>query len=239
MNCYICGGTLKYMGTMPFGKNQTDMPILDETPIEYYKCDTCSFICAPEMLKWSSEELGRRVYNEEYGLVDPGYGGVRAESNLAMFKAMFPNRYVINKIRHLDYGSGEGFLTEKLRDLGYKSEYYDPFTSPSRPDKTYNFITAIEVFEHSTNIFDTVLDIKSFLDRDGTILFTTNLADKDTPFSWWYILARSGHIGIHSADSLKIVAKKCGLFFSTEAENIHVLQRTRNDFKSIRLGAVK
>ena len=239
MKCYICNGNLKYMGTMPFGKNQTDMPVLDETPIDYYKCEDCSFICAPEMLKWSTEELGRRVYNEEYSQVDPGYGGVRAEGNVGYFKAMFSNRHIISKVQHLDYGSGEGFLSEKLKVLGYDSDYYDPFTSPSRPDRKYNFITAIEVFEHSTNIFDTVNDMKSFLKRDGVIFFTTNVADKTTTFDWWYILARSGHIGIHSVKSLRIVGKRCGLFYENIDGGVHIMQRARSNFKNIRMGELR
>lgn len=233
MKCYICNGELNLLGSIPFDKNEGILPCVDTTPIEYHKCSKCNFICSLELLQWSAEKFKEKVYNEDYSKVDTGYGGVRAANNVELIRQICRNR-----VSHLDYGSGEGHLSDLLVKEGWDSTYYDPYTHPNRPKGKFKLITAIEVFEHSTNIFDTVKDIKSFLDRDGVILFTTRLADETTPIDWWYICARSGHIGILSQESLKIVAQRNNLFVSSADELVHILQPSRNNIKQLTRGYV-
>lgn len=229
MKCYICGGNLVSIGSIPFDKNEGILPCLDKTPMEYHKCQSCNFICSLEMLAWTKEQFSDKVYNKEYTKVDTGYGGARASNNILLIDELFRG----TTCTHLDYGSGEGHFSNMLREKGWDSSYYDPYSSPQKPNRKFKLITAIEVFEHSTNIFKTLEDIKSLLDRNGVILFTTRLADVKTTISWWYICARSGHIGIHSEKSLKIVAKKNNLFFSSLDDLIHIMQPTRNSMKEL------
>jgi 2-polyprenyl-3-methyl-5-hydroxy-6-metoxy-1,4-benzoquinol methylase len=120
-----------------------------------------------------------------------------------------------------------------MKEAGWNTSAYDPYSNPIRPKGLYNFITAIEVFEHSTDIAETIKDIKSFLTKDGVILFTTLLAEKNTDIDWWYILPRNGHISILSKESMKILAIKNGMFFETINEGTHVLQYMRNTAKNL------
>jgi hypothetical protein len=183
------------------------------------------------MLAWPIDKFSKLIYNDEYILLDPGYNGLRAANTKGSLDNIF--RGTRKLPTHLDYGSGQGFLTNLLLNNKWKSISYDPFTSPTKPKDKYKLITAIEVVEHSTNIFKTMEDMLSLLNRDGVILITTKLCEKETPVDWWYICARSGHIGIHSKESMLIVAKKYGLFFTSINEDYHYFQSTRNNFKQL------
>lgn len=231
MNCYICKGTLEHFGAIPFGRNNENMPITDSTPIKYYRCCSCGFLCSPEMLKWSPEQFSQRVYNEDYNKVDAGYSGERAASWAPFLCRLIPKEST-SKIVHLDYGSGEGVLSKLLVEKKWNSNFYDPFSSPTKPTIKYNLITAIEVIEHTTNIFDTLEDIKKYLLKDGMFLFSTSLIPKDVNLSWWYLSARAGHIGMHTAKSLKIACKKVGLVYTTYTSNIHTAKRKGCSFDS-------
>lgn len=230
MKCHICSGLLESLGSIPFDRNNFNVPIVNTTPMEYFRCSSCSFISCQEMLAWSPEELGTKVYNKEYVKYDPDYAGSRSE-NYAEF---FATNIRPKGIKHLDYGSGEGHLSNMLHSrYRWDSVYYDPYSSPVKPSGAFNLITAIEVFEHSQNIDKTIKDIKQYLTKNGVIIFSTLLATNEHDLSWEYIGARNGHIGIFSEKSIKLVAQRNGLFFSSLNANVHILQSTRNNAKEL------
>jgi hypothetical protein len=237
MKCYICNNKANYLGEMPFSKNPSDLPMHDLTPMKYYKCSKCNFIFCPEMLGWDFNKFAEKVYNDEYGQLDPGYNGERAKNFFTFFNQAL-NPLVLSDIVHLDYGSGNSHLSGLMKSKVGHTESYDPFSSPNKPNIKFNLITAIEVFEHSTNIFNTVEDIKSMLSKNGVILFSTNLADRNTKIDWWYILARSGHIGVLSKESLEIVSDKVGLVFKSIAPEVHLLARTKPSMRNLFLRGV-
>lgn len=232
MNCYICNGTLKSLGTVPFDRNNAGVPIVNDTPIEYVKCESCDCILCPEMLAWTPRMLGDFVYNEQYVNYDPDYISSRptnyANTLLATIHPLKARRF-----KHLDYGSGSGVMSNLLNSKGWNSRSYDPYSSPTQPDGLFNFITAIEVVEHSLNINDTISDMKKYLDRNGVILFSTLLSDDINDIGWWYIGARNGHINIMSKQSMIITAKKHNLFFNSISANLHILQSARSNCKDL------
>lgn len=233
MNCHICNSTTVSLGTVPFDRNNAKVTIVNDTPMEYVKCTNCNAVSCPEMLSWTAKALGEKVYNEEYINYDPDYTGVRPK-NYAKMLLDITEPSNIRKIKHLDYGSGLGIMSEELIKKKWNSSHYDPYSSPDKPEGTYNFITAIEVFEHALDIDSTILDIKSFLEnRSGVILFSTQFADANTDIGWWYIGARNGHINILSNESMKILAIRHGLFFSSLNSGIHLLQSTRNNYREL------
>lgn len=236
MKCYICKGELKLVGSRPFSDNIPGLSVVDRTEVQHYRCTGCNFLCIPSMLSWSQQEFSKKVYNSEYSLVDTGYGSVRAMEWIKVWPDIV-NVYKRKSIRHLDYGSGEGHLSKLLVHNKWDSHHYDPYSSPTPPEGKFNLITAIEVFEHSTNIFNTVKDIKRMLTKEGCIVFSTKFSTGKEGMDWWYLNPRGGHIGILSEKSMKIVAKECGLFFSSITDSIHILQRFRENSKQILLGA--
>lgn len=229
----ICSGTrLVALGTIPFDRNNADIPIKNYTPMEYLRCNACNFVFCPEMLTWTPKDLGTRVYNDEYVLYDPDYVETRPKNYAKIFEK-FPAGSAKN-IKHLDYGSGSGLMSRELQRKRWDSTCYDPYYSDTKPTGKFNFITAIEVFEHSLNIMDTVADIKDLLDTPtGVICFSTLFADSNTTIDWWYIGARNGHISILSEASMKIIAKEHNLFFSSISQGIHLLQSKRSNYRGL------
>ena len=232
MNCTVCLGELKLLGSIPFDRNNLDIPTTSTRTISYFKCKNCDFICAPEMLSWSVEKLSKEVYNENYSKYDPDYLDTRPKNYAKSLTSNIMSNFV-KKIRHLDYGSGVGLLSQELVNHKWNSASYDPFSNPSQPSGRFNFITAIEVFEHSTNIDTTIKDIKLLLENNGVVLFSTLLANETTDIDWWYIMPRNGHISILSEKSMKILATRNNLFFSSLNENVHILQSKRNNKKEV------
>ena len=124
-------------------------------------------------------------------------------------------------------------MVETLKEYGWNSTAYDPFSFNIRPTKKFKLITAIEVVEHSQNIQNTILDMVSFLDRDGVILFSTLLCDNSTDINWWYLAPRNGHINFMTETGAKLIGKNTSLFFSSLDQNMHIYQRSRNDMKNL------
>lgn len=229
MKCNIClEGEMNSIGSTPFDKNNQNIPVVSNTLMEYYKCIKCNSIVCPEMLGWSQDRFSSDIYNDEYTKYDPDYLDKRPRVWTGLLSGL---NY--RKIKHLDYGSGMGILSSNLINKGWNSCSYDPYSSKLVPKGKFNFITAIEVFEHSPNIHDTIADIRKYLQRDGVILFSTLLADKDTNINWWYIMPRNGHISILSSIALINLAKRHSLFFSSLNKGIHILQTNRSAAKQI------
>ena len=229
MKCSIClTGELKSFGFVQFDRNNQDIPEISNTLIEYYKCEKCGSITSPEMLNWPTEKFSSEIYNEEYFRYDPDYLGERPKIWANMLSSL---NY--KKIKHLDYGSGSGLLSKNLKLSGWNTCSYDPYSSKTKPEGKFNFITAIEVFEHSTNIRNTILDIKKYLDRDGIILFSSVLVDSSINSDWWYIMPRNGHISFLSKLAIINLAKEYSLFFSSFNKGIHLLQTNRSVAKQL------
>lgn len=222
MNCEFCGGICFLLGSIPFDRNNAGVPVINSTPMEYFKCNKCHSITCPEMQRWPSERFAERVYNSDYIKYDPDYTGVRSKNYSEwILKNIAPS--MTRGLSHLDYGSGEGHLSKHLQNNSWNTTFYDPYSMPSEPNGIYNIITAIEVVEHSTNIRETFAQIRKYLAKNGVLLFSTLLADKDKGLDWWYIGARNGHISIASEDAMKILAKEMGMRFKSIGPNMHIL----------------
>jgi 2-polyprenyl-6-hydroxyphenyl methylase/3-demethylubiquinone-9 3-methyltransferase len=227
-NCYVCGGELESIGYIPFDRNNAGVELLNVTPMEYARCTSCNSILCPDMLTWTIEKLGSEVYNQDYINYDPDYIEVRPTNYAKYFLETFKYNH---KIKHLDYGSGSGIMVDILNKYNnWDSTAFDPYSNNIPVLGKYKLITAIEVFEHSLNTDKLVEELKKYLDKDGVIIFSTLMPNKNTDINWWYIGARNGHINMLSAEAMKMIAIKHKLFFSSISDNMHLLQATRSSY---------
>jgi hypothetical protein len=228
--CQICSSNAYLYGILDFNKvcheelanNFPKTKIL----INYFLCEYCKFCFAPEFLDWSDADFKNKIYDDQYILIDPGHAGWRAQENS---KNIIDGFKIIDKIKHLDYGGGNGLFCEILRSQGWDSENYDPFYDGQIIDikpNSYNFITAFEVFEHMPFVNKFMLDMVKFCSDDAIILFTTLLSDgnihEDQDLDWWYAAPRNGHISLFSKKSLQILAQKNGFQFGSFSNNFHI-----------------
>lgn len=198
-------------------------------PIYYVHCRHCGFVGAPQMRRWTAAQWRERVYNADYAQVDPDFAQQRPAANA---------RQLLNWIgphaaglRHLDYGGGNGVLSQQLGAAGWHSQSWDPLHNQPLPSGPFDLITAFEVFEHASDPHGVMAALRTCLAESGVVLLSTLLSDGQLPqpgerLSWWYAAPRNGHISLHSAASLQHLARHHGLHCTHLSAHWHALHTT-------------
>lgn len=202
--CPICRGRTAPMESLDFSDPRESAP--RNEPIEYVKCMQCAFVYTPAMYAWSPEDYARRVYNDRYWVVDPEFREIRPKQNAAGVAHM-------KFTRHLDYGGGNGRLSELVTAAGRNSTTWDPFHDPRdlADMGQFDLITAFEVFEHSPDPQALMRDLRALIAPGGRVLFTTLVNDGQPSLrDWWYAQPRWGHVSLHSQKSLQILGDSYG-----------------------------
>jgi len=203
---------------------------LSGTPIYYFLCEKCNFCYAPSICEWTLKEFSERIYNDQYIEVDPDYKVQRPEANAANLTAMFKGKE--SELRHLDYGGGNGCLSDCVIKSGWKSNSYDPFYDKDLNVSSlgkFNLITAFEVFEHVPDVNELMSQISLLLEADGIMMFSTLLSDDDVAknkrLNWEYVAPRNGHISLFSKASLSQLATNYKFEFGSFSNLFHVFFR--------------
>jgi SAM-dependent methyltransferase len=233
-SCPICDGAIALLGVVDFNKSCEEargkfLPPAG-VPVQYSRCERCGFCFVPEMYEWSLEDFATKIYNSHYAEVDPDYLDARPRGYANTLMQMFQG--AATEIRHLDYGGGNGLLSNILADAGWYSTSYDPFVNHEiRVDDfgKFDLITAFEVFEHVPNPRRLSADLGSLLDEDGILLFSTLLSDgnisTEQALTWWYASPRNGHISLYSRESLAILGTRESFKFGSFSVNLHAYWR--------------
>ena len=231
--CPVCAAATSWLDAVDFNKSCEEargkfLPPAG-VPVHYALCDQCGFCFSPELHRWSIEEFSRRIYNDDYKVVDPDYLDARPRANAQMLAAMFANHVL--EIRHLDYGGGNGVLSSELFAAGWDSTSYDPFVDgPVRDGHgTFNLVTSFEVFEHVPDVNHLVSTLSTLVEEDGMVLFSTLLSDgnlaRNQRVQWWYASPRNGHISLFSRKSLALLGEKEGFDLVSFSPNLHAFWR--------------
>ncbi len=148
--------------------------ILFKYRVGYFRCPTCEFLFT-EQPCWLQE-----AYDESIkGIRDTGM--VRRNMNMSDVIEQIILRYLNPHGVFVDYGAGTGLLVRMMRDKGFKYYYSDPIAKNifargfdvQRKDLQgckFDLLTALEVFEHSTN---PVTDLRQMFRFSDSIFFTT------------------------------------------------------------------
>ncbi len=229
VDCPVCRAPTEILDVVDFNKSCIEQGgaylELSGKPIYYNRCTDCGFVLAPEMWGWSHEDFHRYVYNDDYGVVDPGYLDSRPRENAQLLDNLFPAAR--EGVDHLDYGSGAGVLSGLLSERGWRSAGYDPFIhgQTQRPTRRFALISAFEVFEHVPSVEALMEDLKALAEEEAVILFSTLVSDNNIAaegrLTWWYASPRNGHISLYTARSLKRLANAAGWGFASFSEGTH------------------
>lgn len=232
--CPVCGAPAPVLDTVDFAKSCVEPrgTFLPRTGIgiEYMLCDGCGFCFAPGIARWPRAEFAERIYNDDYYLVDPDYRGPRPQAN-ARFLAVVLGRHAL-ALRHLDYGGGDGQLSNAMFAEGWDSQSYDPFVDGDLPPDLgkFNLVTCFEVFEHVPDVNELVATLGRLVDDPGLLLFSTLTHDgqiaRGQPLSWWYASPRNGHISLFSRKSLELAGAKAGFRLVSANPGLHLFYRT-------------
>ncbi len=230
--CPVCDSDSAPLDVVDFNKSCDEprgyyLP-LSGIPIYYFLCPQCGFCFAPEMYKWDITEFENKIYNSDYVKVDPDYVETRPKSNAKFLIDIIGNKST--RIKHLDYGGGDGLLSKLLKDTGWQSTSYDPFVNRDVSLNSlgkFDLITAFEVFEHVPQVKKLVADLSSLLVDNGVVLFSTLLSDKEIEaqkrITWWYASPRNGHISLFSQKSLQILCAQENFQLGSFSSGFHAI----------------
>ena len=230
--CKCCGGPAHSFGQVDFHKSceSRRREVLGPCGIliEYHRCPCCNFLFTTDFDGFSTDDLKRYIYNDDYIQVDPDYHEERPRTNAETLLELFPT---VRPRRTLDYGGGSGRLEGILRDCGFgEVRTYDPFVEEfaERPEGRFDLIVCTEVLEHATQPRRVVEDIASLLDDPGLVVVSTLLQPADIAYqglNWWYVGPRNGHVSLYTPASLRSLVHPLGLRFGSFNESWHVLMR--------------
>jgi hypothetical protein len=193
--------------------------------VEYERCLGCGFVFAPELCAHPPEWFREHVYNDDYIKADPDYAETRPAQNARWIASQFAG--VKAKIRHLDYGGGNGELAALMRGFGFDSESWDPFIDDPMPEsRKYNLVTAFEVVEHVPDPKALRANLMRHMGNDSALLFSTLTSDHVgnhwTPREWWYAAPRNGHVCLYTKTALRKLFHPLRVFHMGEGVHMAV-----------------
>ena len=215
VKCKVCSN---------FSHNFSSAIVLNKYSVEYFRCENCGFVQTEEPY-WLNESYSQAISRIDVGLV--GRNIRLAKTTKAIINAFFNSNGMF-----IDYGGGIGLCVRLLRDAGFDFFHCDKysenilaqgFEAESYRGRSYELLTAFEVFEHLTNPLD---EIQQMLAFSKSILFTTELLPVDCPKpeNWWYYgLEHGQHVSFYTLRSLKLLAEKTGLSLYSDGNSLHLL----------------
>lgn len=229
--CPICSHAAPPWDVLDFHKtSQTEagagLPLSGEA-VYYHLCEACGYCFAPALIAWSPEDFKARIYNEDYEKVDPAGTEERPTSNAEALQALFQDHGT--NLRHLDYGGGQGLLSQCLSAQGWDSSSYDPLLDRNLDPADrgpFDLVTAFEVFAHVPDPQALLRELSGLVAEQGILLFSTQLSDghlrPDQRLTWDYAAPRNGRISLFSREALTRLAGQWGFRCSSLTEGLHV-----------------
>ena len=202
--------------------------ILEKHRIKYYKCNNCGFIQTEEPY-WLDES-----YSDAINRSDIGY--VTRNLLYSKFTKLIIFAFFNSKRKFVDYGSGYGLFVRLMRDYGLNYYWEDKycenifakdFVADESKEKSYELLSAFEVFEH---VLNPLQDINEMLKFSDSIFFSTYLIPNSypKPGEWWYYALDTGqHISFYSLRTMQYIAKANDLNFYTNGRNLHLLTKKK------------
>ena len=215
MNCKICKGP-----TSDFGRRL----LLGKYQAHYRHCHGCGYLFVTDPT-WLDEAYSSAIADIDLGSIERMVRYSR-RAKLILHYLLDPDGDC------LDYGGGYGLMVRRMRDLGYRFRWHDKFCEnlfarrfEGGLDGHYELMTAFEILEHLT---DPLAEIDQWGRAADNIFCSTSLIGPQPPSleTWRYYAPETGqHIGFFSADTMRWMAKRLGLHYVSDGEEIHLLSK--------------
>ena len=201
-------------------------------PIYYHRCSECGLIYTYAFDKFTSNGWIKYIYNDEYFTkLDTGYGFVRPSLNAEILHAI-SIYWGKSRTIGVDYGGGNGMLSQILRKRSIAYYTYDPFDlSDIREEDIgkFNILSAFEVLEHTIDPIGTFKDILRLAADKFVFVASTqcshDLVNLNTHDTWWYVAPRNGHVSIYTVESLQQIANQFQLDYISVSRGLHLFGR--------------
>jgi 2-polyprenyl-6-hydroxyphenyl methylase/3-demethylubiquinone-9 3-methyltransferase len=233
--CKVCGGAAHLFGVTDFNRKADVRGFaFAGIPLYYRRCEICGLLFTDAFDDWSSADFAAKIYTEDFAERDPDSVELRPASNAVLIANMFGKSG--KEIDLLDYGGGNGKMVSRLQTAGFRSSTtYDPFYpgSDARPQRKFNLVTSFETFEHMKDPVADLSHIVELMEPDGLVLFSTLVQPPnfhEVRMQWWYITPSSGHITLHSPQSLGRLCARFDLKLCSFSQGLHMAFRTLPGF---------
>ncbi|HBU58492.1 MAG TPA: methyltransferase [Verrucomicrobiales bacterium] len=172
---------------------------------EYFRCSKCSlvFIGRDSLPSLKMEKSHYDLH--ENNPKDSDYRNFLARLTKPLLKRLEPN------CSGLDFGCGPGpTLSIMMEEAGHKVSLYDPIYYPevSPLSKSYDFITATEVFEHLHQPAKDLEILFNNLKAGGWLGIMTKRVLNKEAFAKWHYIQDPTHVCFWSETTFKWVAEK-------------------------------
>jgi hypothetical protein len=213
MNCKICEQECNYI----FEKN-----VLLKYSVKYHQCSNCGFIQTDKVF-WLKEAYENAITSLDIGILERNK--FLLEKITQIIDTLFPKSQI-----YLDFAGGYGLFVRSMRDRGYnffRQDYFcenifaKHFDLEDISERTYDVVTAFEVFEHLDHPLKEILKIAKYSEN---IIFSTDIVPSNVKEieNWVYIAHETGqHIAFYTQKSLEIIAEKLGKKYYRNG-NVHL-----------------
>ncbi len=201
-------------------------PLWDEKfKIFYFHCSRCQYIFIDEKEIVSPEKEIALYKQHNNTLENEGYVNM---FEAFISKTILPYQERIKRV--LDFGCGPGpVLAELLKRRGFEVDIYDPYFYPETicEQKSYDLITATEVFEHLKDPLETARLLRDHLNPCGILAVMTlfHPGEASAFKNWWYRHDPT-HISFFQPQTFEVLADRLGFrVLMIDSKNLCVMER--------------
>lgn len=169
-------------------------------------CQHCYLIHLKSIFRKDPETEKNRYLKHQNDINDLNYTAFL----LKAFDAIKP--HISPQMNGLDFGCGPNPVLPQLLDQkGYTCAYYDPFFFPQVPDKIYDYIFAVECFEHFYEPFKEIRYINELIRADGIICIMTERWISFEHFKDWHYKRDFTHVSFFHEKTFNFICDAFGM----------------------------
>lgn len=173
---------------------------------KFYICKNCGHLKKVDII---SEDKEKERY--DLHICDDGY-------HKYMHNVFNKIKPYLNPGKSLDFGCGQiHLLSDILNENGFMSMCYDKYYYPNKINSSFDNIILIEVFEHISDGYNLLAELKSKLNENGKIIIMTQVIP-DNIDNWWY-LRDATHISFYTIKAFSILASKLNMKFEYDLKS--------------------
>ncbi|MFH5885287.1 class I SAM-dependent methyltransferase [Halalkalibaculum sp. DA3122] len=191
---------------------------------DYYQCDTCRLIFAPERHRPTPQEELERYDQHNNDPEDERYRAFLGRLFNPLIRLLGKNS------KGLDFGSGPGpTLNIMFEEQGHTMRIYDPFYAddPSVFGETYDFITSTEVAEHLHTPRHEFDRLWNCLRPGGYLGIMTKLAEDDNEhFADWHYRLDNTHVTFYTKQTFRWLARQWNATLDFYENNVMIFQKS-------------